>query len=135
MSRLRFAISLRFTGHDLVPLEISASLGCEPTDSRRKGDDVETERFITKAPTGVWLLEADGSETIDKGIHSLLDRVNNDVAVWSELTKRYRSEFFIGVFSDTGQVGLTIGPEAISRLSRLGLSIGLDIYCNADATT
>ena len=134
MEGVTFKVSLRIIGDGLVPSEVTAMLGCAPTDSRRKGDAVETEHFIAKSPTGVWCLKAEGNETIDQAINALLDHVSDDVAVWAELARRYRAEFFIGVFSDTSQVGLRITAETLKRLSRFGLSVGLDIYCTADAT-
>ena len=129
-----FKVALRLTGDDLIPSQISRALNCEPSEAKSKGDEVESKRFIRKAPTGVWLLQSPSCQTIDEAINYLLDQVSNDAAVWADLNKRYHAEFFIGVFSDAKQFGVVITPETLKRLSRFGLSVSLDIYCNAEAS-
>jgi len=135
MSNNELKVSLRVVGDELSPEEITRILGCQPTECRKKGDEIESKRFIRKAPTGVWLLRSNGASTIDDAVSSLLDQVSNDPSVWQKLTKQFRAEFFVGIFSGTTQVGITLTASTIQRLSELGLSMGLDVYCNAEASS
>lgn len=123
-------VSLRFTGDELDPSEISAALGCDPSHAIRQGEEIESQHFIAHSPTGVWLLRSDGKDTLDEAIQDLLGRMNLDVAVWNDLTRRFRAEFFVGLFSDTSEAGLTIPAMTIRQLSDLGLAIAFDVYCN-----
>lgn len=134
MSDYELKVSLRVVGDELCPEEITRVLCCQPTECRKKGDEIESKKFIRKSPTGVWLLRSNGASTIDDAVTALLDQVSNDRSVWQNLTKQFRAEFFVGIFSDTTQAGITLTASTIQRLSELGLSIGLDVYCNAEAS-
>ena len=132
---LEFAVSLRVSGDDLAPSQVSIALGCEPSEAISKGQEVPTAHFIRKAPTGVWLLRSPVCTTIDEGIEYLLDRVTDDKQVWETLGKRYRVEMLVGVFSKGEEIGLIIQSKTLNRIARLGLALSLDIYCNSDATS
>ena len=135
MALSEIKVSLRLTGDNLVPSEISSALGCNPSEARAKGEEIESQRFIRKSPTGVWILRSHRKDTLDEAIQDLLERVNVDATVWNDLTNRFRAEFFVGLFSDTNQAGLTISAMTLRRLSDLRLAIALDVYCSSAAAT
>lgn len=130
MSNDEIKVSLRIVGDELSPEEITVLLGCQPTESRMKGDELRSQSFISTAPTGIWLLSSSITSSVEDAVFDLLNQVDNDPSVWSELTKRFRTEFFVGVFSETCQVGITVSASIIQKLSVLGLSIGIDVYCD-----
>lgn len=128
----RVVVSLRFYGDDLDPERVTELLGCEPTQSYRKGDALRSKRCRRTAGTGSWRLEGpkDETGTLPEQIGRLLDSVSSDLLVWEDLT-RFRPDVFCGLFLDAWNRGCSLPPELMQRLAERGLTLGLDIYGDA----
>lgn len=127
----RSAASLGFYGDDLDPDEITARLGATPTFGVGKGGTWVTSRGVEKvAVTGSWRLEADDRQPgdLDGQITALFAPLTTDLATWRELAARHRGRIFCGLFLDSFNEGLSLGPEATASLGDRGLVLGLDIY-------
>ena len=125
---MKTKVSLRLVGQELDPQAVSTALGCKPTESHRKGDLLESKRFVRKAPTGVWLLNSDRQDDMELAINELLDQVCYDEFVWGRLTERLRAEFFIGIFLSGPLTGFSVSSPLLKRVSSLGISMAFDIY-------
>lgn len=126
---------LRFFGDDLDPDEISTLLGATPTDAHRKGDElVGPPGKVRIAKTGSWRLRATRREPedLEAQIFELLDRLSQNLDVWRDLSARYKTDLFCGIFMGSSNDGLPLSPKALLALGQRGIALGLDIY---DAST
>lgn len=123
------SVALRFFGDDLDPVELTGRLGAEPTMSRRRGESMPNITDQTTR-TGSWLLasQRQSKSSLEEQINALFDRLTDDLAVWRELTGRYRADLFCGLWSEAWNRGVSLSPELIARIAERGLSIGFDVY-------
>ena len=129
-------VSLRFFGDDLTPKEISTLLGQQPTQTETKGDvrvgkvsgqkwPAKSSGWRLKAPT-----QSDGD--LDAQIAALLGQLTSDLAVWRDLTTRYKADVFCGLFMQTAGDGLTMQPSTLQILGDRGLRLELCVYGPSD---
>ena len=129
-------VALRIFGDDLVPSEVTALLGCEPTASYAKGDTrvgMKTgRRYIEK--TGSWRLSAADRrpEDIPAQVMEILSKLPQDPAVWGQLKSRYELDIFCGVFMGSPNDALEFSPELMGQLADRGIKLVLDVYHHTD---
>ncbi len=109
----RAVAALRITAEDLVPSEVSALLGCEPTKAWAKGDSLTSPRPTRTASFGMWRLHADETEPadLDAQVTSILGRLTSNESAWAELRVRYDVNLFCGWFMEDGNEGVSIKPR------------------------
>lgn len=124
--------TLRISGDDLNPADVSHQLGCQPTSARvtgkvRVGEQTGTEG---KAHPGIWRLQAAARspENLNGQVNELLGQLTSDLEVWHDLARRYRIDLFCGVFLGSGNEGLELSPDSLMALGQRGIKLGLDIY-------
>lgn len=128
----RSAVTFRIFGDTLVPSEITALLGCEPSRSCSKGDlrlvRGGAHRYIEKS--GSWRLSAAdrAPEEVAAQVRELLDRLPQDVAVWSRLRERFEMDMFCGVFMGSSNDMLEFPPALLEALAMRGIGLKLDLY-------
>jgi hypothetical protein len=133
MGRIQKSVAtLRISGDDLAPGEVSVLLACAPTRSQTKGETIVGRRTGKQrmARSGMWSLEcADHEpENLDKQIEELLGKLTGDFETWQALCRRYRVDLFCGLFMGGGNEGLTISPNSLAALGQRGIELALDIY-------
>jgi hypothetical protein len=123
--------SLRFSGDDLNPDELTALLGGMPSTCARKGDAI---RFGTTgreriAKTGSWNVTVERREPgdLDAQIEELLSPLSSDLSIWRSLGK-YRPDLFVGLFLRESNEGFEISAHSLSLLAERGILLGFDIY-------
>ena len=130
------AASLRFFGDDLDPDELTRLLGCQPTKSERKGEEIVGKVTGNKrtARSGGWRLSAERREPgdFDAQISEIFDGLTNDMSIWQDLTSRFRADVFCGLFMEEGNEGISLSNETLQRLAERGLTIDFDIYASSD---
>ena len=121
-------VALRIFGDDLVPEEVSALLGCEPTRSHSKGQVRQEPNYLAK--TGTWLLEAADAEPgdIEGQVDELLGRVTDDLQVWQRLGQRFKLDIYCGAFMRTSNDGIELSSETLLRLGQRGVAFGVELY-------
>lgn len=120
----RFSAGLRICGEDLQADMISQQLGVSATRVKHlSGGRVN------------WMLKNTSTEniSIEEQVEDLLNRTTDDLAVWQEITKKYRADIFIGAFSDRRFLGWEISSNLLWKLAERNLRIGFDIYTGLDA--
>ena len=125
------ALSLRFMGDELAPLELSRALRCEPDLGVAKGGIWHTPRGTEQtARTGMWHKHVTKRSPgdLEAQLTELLALVTDDLGVWRQLTTRYRADVFCGLFLSSYNEGIELRPKFLSDLSARGLLLGLDIY-------
>lgn len=128
---------LRMLGDDFDPDAVTAALGCVPARGWRKGDPRVFPKSgrVAIERTGGWTLGAEDREPEDlpAQIREVLDRLNDDPAVWADLRMRCRIDMFCGVFMASGNDGLEFEPDVLHALAVRGIKLSLDIYDADDA--
>ncbi|MBN8841494.1 MAG: DUF4279 domain-containing protein [Sphingomonadales bacterium] len=122
---------LRFFGDELDPDEITARLGRPPSVGMKKGSTWLTKSGKEKvARTGSWRLEAADRQPgdFDSQIAQILEGLNNDLAVWGDLTTRFKADVFCGVFMKESNEGLSLSAKSMLDLGARQLSLGFDVY-------
>jgi hypothetical protein len=124
------SVSLRFSGDDLDPDEISKLLNCQPTDCHRKGDVLPDKRYHSVAKTGMWRLSGKktGKVSLEKQIFELFNRLSDDLEIWRKLTNQYNSDLFCGLWMESWNREIGFSPELMAQISARGLILELDIY-------
>ena len=127
--------SLRILGDDLDPEEITAALGKQPDKAARLGDTLRTplggERI---SQTGVWSVSVEQRipGDLDAQIAKLLEGTTENIGVWRNITSRFKSDIFCGLFLDECNEGLSISPTTMKALGERGILLDLDIYSGTD---
>lgn len=126
----RAVASLRVTGENLVPADVSALLGCESTKSWAKGDSLKSHGATRTARFGLWSLEADETEpaNLDAQVTVILSRLTTNQAVWVKLCAEYDVDLFCGWFMEYGNEGVSIKPETMAALGTRGILLDIDLY-------
>ncbi len=137
MARIQKSIvTLRIVGDTLVPDEISSQLGCAPTCSHYKGEQLNsrTKGIARVARKGSWHLESRDREPedIDTQVGELLAQLSNDLAVWRQLEEQFKIDLFCGLFMDSWNEGFAISPKSMIALGVRGITVSLDIYAPID---
>jgi hypothetical protein len=124
-------VTLRFFGDTLEPAEVTRLIGAQPTSSELKGTVRRTRNGNESiARTGGWTLSVPNRSPADLSaqIAQLLLPLTSDLAVWDDLTKRYRADIFVGLFLRNENEGESLTPEALRLLADRHLTINFDIY-------
>ena len=123
--------TLRLFGDDLVPENISASLGVVATESWHRGQELVNASTgdVRIAKTGSWRLKAARREPedLEAQVFELLGQLTNDLSVWSSLSG-YKPNLFCGIFMGSGNDGLPLSAKAMLALGQRGIALDLDIY-------
>ncbi|NJO59360.1 MAG: DUF4279 domain-containing protein [Richelia sp. RM2_1_2] len=127
----RVKVSLRFFGDDLNPNDVSALLGCQPTEGYCKGEVMIGKRSHRVAHTGLWLLKGleEDVGVLETKVSRLLDRVPAEPDAFQALSS-FNGNVFCGVFLNDWNRGFSLSPEIMQRLTERKLSIHFDIYSN-----
>ena len=133
MAHLNRAVAvLRIVGEDLEPDEISALLGRQPSRSQRKGQEIQTNpgRPPRIAKFGNWRMDAQDTEpeNLDQQVVEMLNGLTTDLAVWRDLSSRYKVDVFCGWFMRESNEGVDIAPETLLALGQRNIALALDIY-------
>jgi len=124
--------TLRILGDALVPELVSGLLGCEPTASECKGEQIvgPTMGTVCVARTGQWRLQATRAEPEDVTgqIDELLGKLTNDMQAWATIRETCRIDSFVGLFMNSGNNGLSMSPKHLLALGERGIELSLDVY-------
>jgi hypothetical protein len=127
----RTSVSLRLSGDDLNPEEVTAALGQPPDIGVRSGESWQTPSgAMRRARTGVWRRSVPRRNPgdLDAQIVELLSPLTGDITVWQQLTARFRADVFCGLFLKEANEGCEISSQALFAVGSRGLTLGLDIY-------
>ena len=123
--------TLRFFGDDLVPEEITALLGANPTVSYRKGQELVGSKtgIVRIAKTGSWRFSAARREPedLEAQIMEILDQLTQEPSAWESLS-RFQPDLFCGLFMGSSNDGLPLSAKVLLSLGQRGIALGLDIY-------
>ncbi len=121
-------LTLRVYGNEMLPKDVSASLGCKPTESWTRGDPMPSgPRFRMNSG---WLLSAPATKCgkIDAQIAWIFSHLTRDMRVWKRMGSRYRIDLNAVIYLESWNRGLIVSPSSMAKISRRCLSLGFDIY-------
>jgi len=126
------AVSLWFFGDDLDPAYVGRLLGASGYQCAVKGErttNAKTGRVYV-ARTGRWGFKVERREPadLDAQIRELFDALSGDLAVWRDLSSRFRAQLFVGLFMLEGNEGVVLSVESLGILSARMIPIDFDIY-------
>src|SRR5258708_14612907 len=126
----RLRVSLRVTGEDLDPDQVSILLGVRPTFAARRGDMRSTRGAAVRQHIGVWAFEMGTSSewTLQDFIGALLDRIPAPLAAWRRLREEYEVDLFCGLFVEEWNPGTGLSRGIPERIPARRFSLSLDIY-------
>ena len=121
-------VCLAIYGEGLIPDEITALLGCQPTDSHIKG-----EKKGPRSPgysTGAWFLKVRGEppNTPEILTRKLLMMVPSSPEIWEQLKTRFDVQIRYGIHISGWNKGFGLPNDLIDRISVLRADVGFDIY-------
>jgi hypothetical protein len=95
--------SLRITGDDLVPAEVTALLGAEPSTSFTRGEPQHLSQRPRKF--GMWSLQSASTEPadVDAPIDEILTQLTTDMTVWTELAQRFKRRSVLRMVHEAGK--------------------------------
>lgn len=124
--------TLRISGDDLIPDEVTELLGCKPSFAQAKGQELVSEKTgnTRTARFGMWRLEAEQRvpEDLDGQISEILSQLNDSQSVWKGISERFDVNLFVGFFMENGNEGCCISSESALKLGERGIELQLDIY-------
>lgn len=127
----RSVAALRVVGDDLMPDEITALLGGQPTTCGIKGGKrTSAGGRVFPVLTGSWMRTVADREPADGDaqIAALLDGLTTDVQVWKGIAERFRIDLFFGLFLTESNEGFSLEPSTLRMLGERGIKLDLDIY-------
>jgi len=125
------AVSLRVFSDDLKPDEVTALLGCAPTEAWQK-DEVQSSRsgrtFTRRS--GAWFLRVPVAEPEDFNgqVTRLFAQATDDLGAWKILCTKYEVDLFCGWFMSTSNDGVSVSVATLRTLTDRGVELSLDIY-------
>jgi hypothetical protein len=134
-----FSVTLRITGDDLDPDEVTKLLGCEPNEAQRKGEPIlrHDGSVVRIAKTGTWRLKLKREETDEwdcaEAMMLVLRRLPSPLGPWKRLAKKYDIDFFVGLSMRSSNKGFELRPEVLKYLGDRGITAGFDVYYDGDA--
>jgi hypothetical protein len=128
-----FEVSVIFYSPELVPEELTALLGVQPTHAARKG----SQRSPRQAPLrkGVWYISRAAASPIEleEVLSEMLDTLPSDPEVWKGLAARFEITISIALYLEAWSRGFELSLAATQRIAALGASIGVSVYGPDDA--
>jgi hypothetical protein len=129
-------VSLRFSGDDLDPQELTERLGAMPSSAAVKGETLTSASGRERvAKTGKWLLRVEAAapdEEFQEQVTRLFEQLTSDHDIWRDLSRRFAGNLFVGLFLGCSNEGVEIEPETVNAIAARGLELGFDIYAPSD---
>jgi hypothetical protein len=124
-------VTLRIFGDSLVPGEVTALMGIEPTRAHAKGDRHigKDGKEYAKRRIGMWQLRAaESSDSFESRVFGLLARLPAPGGVWEAINRRYESDLSVGYFMQPRNEEFLLTAKAVNALALRGIALLLDIY-------
>lgn len=124
-------ITLRIFGDSLVPNEVTALLGVEPTHAHTKGDRHigKDEREFANRHIGMWQLRAEESaDTFESRVLGLLARLPSSGATWNAIMQNLEADLSVGYFMERSNEEFLLTTKVLNALASRGIELLLDIY-------
>ena len=132
----RSTVSIRFSGQDLDPDELTRVLSYSTLESIRPQYHTRIHRGRSKSPIekGIWSLGYGEIDSVDLElkIETLLNKLTDDLKVWHQIASQYKGNVFCGLFLDGWNRGFELSSELLEKLANRKLKIGFDIYSPVD---
>lgn len=123
--------TLRFFGDSLDPDEITKALGVTPTVGVIRGGTWYTSLGFPKiAGTGSWRLNIGRRKPgdLDQHISELLNFTTDNLHIWRNITTRFRSDIFLGLWLASSNEGFELSSPTLANVASRGLLLDFDIY-------
>lgn len=121
-------------GDDLDPDEVTKILGREPDFGHLRGQEIVAPKSgrTRIARFGMWRLKSKARtpEDLDGQVSELLDQLTSDLAVWDDISSRFKIDLFVGLMMKERNEGCLVSESSMRQLGERGIALGLDIYAD-----
>lgn len=133
----RVAVAYWLSSPDLDPVNVTSSIGVEPTLTVKKGDDILSPfgKIVGQQREGRWCLSSNGfieSKDVNDHFGYLFEELLPHRDRILELVAGASAESYFDVLWESSYLYAGTGPvlsrESIERISLLAASVGFDIY-------
>jgi hypothetical protein len=124
-------VSLRISGDNLEPSEVTAELGLRPDVTGRRGEHIRGNARYAVYETGIWVHSyEEGSLVFEDRLDAFISTLEARAEAVRALTTRagVGAELFLGFSAGNGQGGFTLSASLLGRIAALGLDLTLDLY-------
>jgi len=132
----RSVATLRISGDEVIPSDISERLKCAASYGQIKGETITGKNTGRKriVKTGMWRLSANEKEpeNLDAQIVEIFEKLTSDMSIWKNLSSKYDIDLFCGLFMEVSNEGMIILPSSLKLLGERGVQLSLDIYDGDD---
>jgi hypothetical protein len=105
---------------------ISKVLGCQPTDSHRKGDF--NLNIGAPSPIGLWGLQAPDNLSFPAKIEYLVRATPAERSVWDALTQNHTVKLSCGIFLQSWNEGFAVPADLLAEIGLRHWELDLDLY-------
>jgi len=127
----RTKVTLRVSGPDLDPEDITNTLGGFPTLSRKKGDVIRSKNGYERISSfGQWHVSAPEMEPgdLDLQVTEILNGLSSNIDDWVYIADNYKVDMFCGLFMEQQMEGIDLTPDTLFKLGQRKIILDLDIY-------
>jgi len=138
-----YTVELRIEGRELVPADVTAALGIEPTYTRQVGQRLGKAKVYDKALWG-YEVHPPSAETdeywkywnsLEDGLAALLAMFMPHQSTIAEYQRNFAVYIWVGHFSSDFSGGPTLSPALLHNLGELGVELSLDTYFSKRASS
>ena len=127
----RSCVTLRIAGDSLVPSEVTASMGTQPTHSHAMGERI-SPRVSSLRKSGMWMLEfSEKSGQVEEQLSMLLDLIPPE-STWLELQREFETDLVCSVTASGDSQGFSLSQATIEQLSRLKIDVMFEVWVDLD---
>lgn len=133
------SVAIRVEADTLDPDEIESLLGIEADEAHRRGDPNvhKSGRRYRDHSLGLWAVRSnlEPSRPLGEHLQQVVERLSGCEAGLCQLAQRgYTLSLLVGIFEEPGNFELRVSHELLVSISKLSLSLDVDIYCMEDGS-
>ncbi len=124
-------VSFVICDFECLPEEITKQIGIEPTNTWLKDEVRVVGKGKVRIRQNTWNLKSELplTDSVEKHLLHLLDKLAPHKKIINELGKKYYVEFSCGLYFYEVNPGIHLDNKVIKRIAELNVKLDLDMYC------
>lgn len=113
---------------DIDVSSLTASIGCQPTKARHKGERYKDRPKVPPAPIGQWFLEAPQELEFVEKIKFLLEATTSGTEIWHEIRQTHDIQLRCVISLHSWNEGFSLLPEVMLEMGNRCWEFSLSMY-------